>query len=136
MVSQVSRVYRLLLSSAMIILLVLVAVILLPAQANAQRTPDFSDFRSPFLSGERQASAVIDFKSVPKNRMHIDVVYSDSRDEVANGFDIYRRTGREPSGEARCTPLNPFNSQQNSKYRCNFIFPHLGGAENSWNPYE
>jgi hypothetical protein len=80
--------------------------------------PHFSDFRSPSLSGLRQVSALLDFKGIPENRMTVFVVYSSSRDEVVKAFDLRTRTGKEPSGNAKCT------ASGDGKYRCSVILPH------------
>jgi hypothetical protein len=50
--------------------------------------------------------------------MTVFVVYSSSRDEVVKAFDIRTRTGKEPSGNAKCT------TSGDGKYRCSFILPH------------
>jgi hypothetical protein len=100
------------------VLLVLLAVItglVSPAGAWA----NFSAFRDPAMPGERMATAILDLKGLPLNKVSVSVVFSDKQDAVQNAFDIRKRNpATYSSGKATLEDLG------NGKARATFIFPH------------
>ncbi|MFN8359558.1 MAG: hypothetical protein U0264_06555 [Candidatus Kapaibacterium sp.] len=102
------------------LLVFFITLMALSSISSAQFGPFYSNFNPPNLPGERTVSIDVDLRGLEISKYTVFCYYSTDSMEVVRALDPTKRTGREPSAEAKRDAVRG----DNTKMRCSIILPH------------